>query len=350
MKFIKIGNKKIHKNSNPFIIAEAGINHNGELKKALQMISIAKDAGVDAIKFQTYKTEQIITDNSLSYSYLSQGKKITESQFELFKRCELSYDDFKIIKKKCVDKKIIFMSTPSNYSDVNLLKKLKISVIKIGSDDFTNIPLIKNVIKTKLPLIISCGMTNLDEIKMTLESISTFKKNYPTILMLTTSEYPTTAENVNLSKFITLTNHFPDLILGYSDHTQNNIASSMAVAFGAKVFEKHFTISRKLPGPDHWFSLDSNDLKNWVDSIRISHKSLGNYSLKPTKMEVKMKQLSRKSLVAIKDINKNDLFDNSNVGIKRPGNGLEPINFLKIYGKKSKRKILKDTKIKKTDF
>ncbi len=251
MKIVKINNIKIGRGTKPFIIAEAGINHNGEIKKALEMVSIAKKAGADAIKFQTFKADQIVDNSSLKYSYKSQGKQVTESQMDLFKRCQLTFDDFKKIKKKCNTEKIIFLSTPQNQSDLDLLLKIGIPAIKVGSDDFINIPLLKDFTKTKLPLIISCGMANLSEIQATLTSIGALN-NYPTILMLTTSEYPTSTKNANLLKFKTLSKYFPNAILGYSDHTQNHLAACMAVSFGAKVFEKHFTLNKNLSGPDHW--------------------------------------------------------------------------------------------------
>jgi sialic acid synthase SpsE len=349
MKIVKINNIKIGRGTKPFIIAEAGINHNGEIKKALVMVSIAKKAGADAIKFQTFKADQVVANSSLKYSYKSRGKHVTESQMDLFKRCQLTFDDFKKIKKKCNTEKIIFLSTPQNQSDLDLLLKIGIPAIKVGSDDFINIPLLKDFTKTKLPLIISCGMANLSEIQTTLTSIGALN-NYPTILMLTTSEYPTSMKNANLLKFKTLSKYFPNVILGYSDHTQNHLAACMAISFGAKVFEKHFTLNKNLSGPDHWFSEDPKSLKNWVSSIRIAYELLGSGELEPTKHELKMRILARRSLVSLKNIKKGDLFDQNNVGMRRPGNGLEPKIFFNLKGKKSKRTISKGIQLKKGDF
>jgi len=165
MNKLKINNHEISKENTPFIIAEAGINHNGSVEKAVKMVKTAKNAGVSAIKFQTFKAHEFITDSSLTYTYTSQGKSITESQLDLFKRCEISNDDFYKIKKICDDEKIIFLSTPQNKSDLDFLLELGVSAIKVGSDDFTNIPLLKYYSKTKLPILISCGMTTLKEIK-----------------------------------------------------------------------------------------------------------------------------------------------------------------------------------------
>jgi len=308
MNKILIDNFVIDSKSPPFIIAEAGLNHNGELDNALEMIKIAKNSGANAIKFQTFRASEIVSDKSLSFTYKSQGKIITESQMELFKRCELSRNDFFEIKRTCDRENIMFLSTPQNRSDLDLLLEIGIPAIKVGSDDFTNTPLLKNYSNTRLPMIISCGMANLDEIKQTLNIIGALD-NYPVVLMLTTSEYPTLPTNVNLLKFITLAKNFPNIILGYSDHTQGVLASSLAIAFGAKVFEKHFTMDKNLPGPDQWFSEDPTGLKKWINSIMTAYEMLGSNEIKPTKNEEEMKILARRSIVSLCDIEKDEIFN-----------------------------------------
>ena len=348
MKKITIKNFHIGIDLSPFIIAEAGINHNGDLKKALKMIKIAKIVGAHAIKFQTYHATEMVSDKKLKYSYKSQGKKVTESMLEMFQRCEFSKNQWQEIKKNCNKNKIMFLSTPQNPNDLDLLLELGIHAIKIGSDDFTNLPLIKKFSESKLPIILSCGMSTLKEISTTLSYID--YKRYPVILLLTTSEYPTYPQNTNLLKFNTLSKTFPDLILGYSDHTEGNVASSMAVAFGARVFEKHFTIDHNLPGPDHWFSADPNQLKDWINSINIAYRSLGTSKIVPTKNELKMKKITRRCPVALKDIELSDILYESNVGLRRSGSGLESKTILKIHGKKAKRKILKGMLLSLGDF
>ena len=196
---IKLNNHLIGHGCQPFIIAEAGINHNGEIANALKMVDVAKTAGADAIKFQTFEASGIVIDSSLTFTYKSQGKEITESMFEMYKRCEFSKTEWIKIKQKCDETEILFLSTPENRSDLDLLLELGIPAIKVGSDDFTNIPLLKDYSTTGLPLIISCGMANLEEIKETLKQIDALN-DYPTVLMLTTSEYPTVPMNVNLLK------------------------------------------------------------------------------------------------------------------------------------------------------
>ena len=349
MNKISINDFVIDAESPPFIIAEAGLNHNGKIEKALEMIKLAKNSGADAIKFQTFKATEIVSDKSLNFTYKSQGKMITESQLELFKRCELDKDNFFEIKKACDKENILFLSTPQNRSDLDLLLEIGIPAIKVGSDDFTNIPLLKNYSNTGLPLIVSCGMSNLNEIRQTLSAIGALE-NYPVVLMLTTSEYPTPPTNVNLLKLETLSRNFPDIILGYSDHTQGILASSLAVAFGAKVFEKHFTLDKNLPGPDQWFSEDPTSLKKWVSSIRIAYDMLGCSELKPTKNEEGMKILARRSVVTLCDIEKGETFNEKNIGFRRPGNGLPPTMIEKIYNKKSSKKILKGSLVKLGDF
>ena len=346
---IKLNNQSIGHDCQPFIIAEAGINHNGDIQNALDMIDVAKVAGADAIKFQTFEASGIVTDSSLTFTYKSQGKEITESMFEVFKRCELSKTEWIKIKQKCDEEKILFLSTPENRSDLDLLLELGIPAIKVGSDDFTNIPLLKDYSTTGLPLIISCGMANLDEIQQTLKAIGALE-NYPTVLMLTTSEYPTVPTSVNLLKLETLSKSFPNIPLGYSDHTQGILASSLAVALGAKVFEKHFTLDKNLPGPDHWFSADPEGLKNWVDSIRTAATMLGSEEVKATEKEEKTKILARRSIVALSDIKQGESFNQNNIGLRRPGNGLPAIMIEEIFGKKSAKKISKGNLLKIGDF
>ena len=336
MNKLKINNYEISKENSPFIIAEAGINHNGNVERAIEMVRAAKNADVTAIKFQTFKAREFISDSSLTYTYMSQGKSITESQLDLFKRCELSHDDFYKIKKTCDDEKIIFLSTPQNKSDLDFLLELGISAIKIGSDDFTNIPLLKYYSKTKLPIIISCGMATLKEIEETLTAIGALD-GYPTALLLTTSEYPTPPQNVNLQKLRTLSEKFPGIPLGYSDHTQGNLASSIAISFGASIFEKHFTLDNSLPGPDHWFSSNPSNLKVWSDSIKTSYQMMGSSEILPTESEIKMKTIARRSIVALEDIDIGETLNEKNIGLRRPGDGLPPKMFERLLGKKANK-------------
>jgi N,N'-diacetyllegionaminate synthase len=313
------------------------------------MIEYAKKSGVNAIKFQTFKAEEFITDKNLTYTYVSQGREITESMLEMFKRFEFNYDDWFKIKKKCDDEKILFLSTPQNYSDLELLLNLDISAIKIGSDDLTNIPLIKKFSSSKLPIILSSGMATLTEISDALIAVGFFS-NYPTILLVTTSEYPTPPEDVNLKKFDTLSTKYPNLLLGFSDHTIGPLASSLACAKGSVFFEKHFTLDCNLSGPDHWFSSNPQQLKIWRDSIMTSFQMMGDSIVKPTKQEEKMIDIARRSIVALKDLNQDDVFSHENLGLRRPGTGLKPSELEKIIGKKVSKKIIKGKILQKDDY
>jgi N,N'-diacetyllegionaminate synthase len=328
---IKIDNQKLQNYGKPFIVAEAGINHNGELIKALKMIEVAKQAGVDAVKFQTFKAEEFCGDKTQMFTYQSQGKKVTESMYEMFKRYEFQYNDWVAIKKKCDEENILFLSTPQNRSDLDLLLSLDLQAIKVGSDDFTNLPLLENYSSTKLPMIVSCGMSDLKEVHQALDSIGFFN-GYPTILLLCTSQYPTPSEDVNLLKLKTLASTFPDLVLGFSDHTKGSLASSLAVGFGAVFFEKHFTLDNNLAGPDHWFSENPKSLKNWVNSINQSYLMMGDSTVRPTAKELEMRKLARRSIVVLKDIIKGEQLTEENIGLRRAGNGLPPKLLKDILG------------------
>ena len=343
MKKIKIKNKIISNNSEPFIIAEAGINHNGILKNALKMIDVAKKSGADAIKFQTFKAEEFVGDKRKTYTYFSKGKKITESMLNMFKRYELKDKDWLIIKKRCEKKKIIFFSTPQNYSDLKLLLKVGVPAIKVGSDDFTNLPLINEFKKTKLPIILSTGMADYKEIK---KKINLFNKNYPLIIMLCVSKYPASPTDLNLRRFETLKKKFPNIMLGFSDHTIGSEAACLAVGFGARVFEKHFTLSNKMSGPDHFFSEDPKSLAKWIISIKDAYKMLGSKILIPSKDELKMRIVARRSVVAAYDLKKNEKVNINMINFKRPGNGIKPKDLHKILGKKLNKDIKKNQQIK----
>lgn len=349
MNQVQINQFTISSDSRPFIVAEAGINHNGKLEKAFEMIKIAKKAKVDAIKFQTFKAEEFIVDSKLLFTYKSQGNEITEPMLDMFKRHEFSDEQWSSIKKKCDEENIIFLSTPQNPSDLKLLLELGISAIKVGSDDLTNLPLLKNYASAGLPMIISSGMSNITEINEALSVIGTFD-GHPTVLLLTTSQYPTPPEDVNLLKLNTLSKVFPDIPLGFSDHTQGLLASSLAVALGARFFEKHFTLDHNLPGPDHWFSEEPLGIEKWANSIKISYTMLGKKDIRPTPSEENMKILARRSVVAISDIDKGELLNMVNVGLRRPGDGLQPKFLDQVMGKRATRNISKGSKLQFGDF
>lgn len=328
----------------PYIIAEAGINHNGCLITAKKMIDVAKAARADAVKFQTFKAEEFCGDPKQTFTYISQGVEVTESMLEMFKRHELDNEQWFELSDYCRDVGIKFLSTPQNNSDLDLLLDIGIEAIKIGSDDFTNTPLIKSYSSKGLPLIMSCGMSDMADVQNALDAAGWFK-GAEVMVLLCTSKYPTQSEDVNISKIKTLQDAFPGLIVGFSDHTQDNVSACMAVALGAKVFEKHFTLSKNLPGPDHWFSEDPEGISNWCDDIRTAYKCFGNPLIIPNESEIEMRIIARRSIVALRDIYEGETFDESNIGLRRPGSGLPPNMLDKLIGLKSNSFIESGTMI-----
>ncbi len=335
---IIINGRTLGRGHKPFIVGEAGINHNGEIDKAFEMIRIAKIMGIDAIKFQTFKAKEVVADSKLMYTYKSQGKEITESQYEMFRRCEFSREEWFKIKRKCDEENIPFLSTPQNISDLDLLLELGVPAIKVGSDDLINFPLLRSYSTTKLPMIISSGMSNLAEIYEALDTIGAFD-GYPTILLHAISQYPTPPEDVNLEKLKTLSCAFPNIPLGFSDHTQGSLASSLAVAYGAIFFEKHFTLDHNLSGPDHWFSVDPQGLKQWSDSIKEAYKMLGSKLVRPTKNELIVKKEAQRRIVAIKTIKYGESYTTENIAMRRvlEGVGLLPSLYSLLLGKTANR-------------
>ena len=336
----KIGTRNIGATSEPYIIAEVGINHNGDLKSALEMIDIAKSSGADAVKFQTFKAEEFCGDPEQQFSYRSAGKEVTESMLSMFKRMELKSADW-IKIKEYADKSVIeFFSTPQNFSDLELLLPLSIQVIKVGSDDLTNLPLISSYAKTGLPIILSSGMADIAEVHRALEAAGWFEGGQVAMLVCT-SQYPTPTVDVNIRRVSTLKAAFPNLVVGFSDHSQGNEAAIMATALGAKIFEKHFTLSHDAEGPDHWFSLDPTELHAWVKAIRDAHVMLGSGIVAPTQQELKMRELARRSIVALADIIEDEELGNLNIGLRRPGTGLAPEFLSSVQGRRSNKFIPK---------
>ena len=336
---IKIGNRSIGGKNPCFIIAEAGVNHNGDIKIAKKMIDSAKAAGVDAIKFQTFKSEKVVTKTADSAIYANKniGKKI--KQLDLLKKLEISYEDFKKINEYCNKKNIIFLSTPHSFDAVDFLEKI-VPAYKFGSGDITNIPSLLHAAKKNKPMILGTGMATLKEVKY---AVSEIKKtgNKKIIVLHCTTNYPCPLDEVNMNALITLKKEL-DCLVGYSDHTMGITVPIMARTLGAVIIEKHFTLDRSLIGPDHKASLEPEELKKMVEEIRNVEKALGSFEKKPTNSEKKIKKLVRKSLVTNIEIKKGEKINKNMLEIKRPGYGIEPINLKKIVGKKTVKKIRAD--------
>lgn len=349
MSTFEIAGREIGDNHEPFIIAEAGINHNGDIELAKKMIVAAKAAGVDAIKFQTFHADEFIQDASLMYTYRSQGKEVTESMLSMFRRYEFNEGEWRQIKKFCDKEKILFLSTPQNVSDLEVLLDLGVEAIKIGSDDFTNVPLVRQYAKTNLPLLLSCGMATDGEIEQTLR-VSGIFDGKPVALFLCTSEYPTPPDDVNIFKLRTISQKYPQVVMGFSDHTQGDTAAIMATTLGARVFEKHFTLDHSFPGPDHWFSEEPEELSKWVKSIKVAHQMLGSPFLEPTPKEMEMRKLAHRSIIALVDIKEGEVFQENNLSLRRPGTGISAYEWDRILGKKAACNVIKGKQIKWEDI
>lgn len=322
---VMIGDRRVGVGCDPFVVAEVGINHNGELERALEMIHVAKSAGCDAVKFQTFKATEFINDPSQMFTYRSQGKEITESMLAMFQRYELPASTWKVIKAECEKVGIVFFSTPQNRSDLDLLLRVGVPAVKVGSDDFTNLPLLKSYAQSGLPLILSTGMSDLAEAHQALEAVGALD-DYPLILLVCTSQYPTPPSDANLTRITTLRAAFPMVPIGFSDHTSGPIASALAVALGAVFLEKHFTLSHDLPGPDHWFSEDPDGLTEWVNGIRTAHCMLGSPLVRPTSVEIDNKREYQRRLVAARDIAAGEILTEETITLRRVagGKGLPP--------------------------
>ena len=320
MKSIKISDKLIGGQEPCFIIAEAGINHNGDINIAKKMIDLAVEAGVDAVKFQTFTAKEFISSENEMYEYKSQGKAVKESVLKMFERNEFSQEQWKEIAEHCKQKGIIFFSTPQDLSNLEILLKIGIAAIKVGSDDLVNLPLLQEYSKKGLPMIVSCGMAYLSEIDEAARIIKSSNGNLA--ILHCVSSYPAEFKELNLEKIKNLRNIFPDCVIGFSDHSEGAIAAIVAVALGAKIIEKHFTLDKNMPGPDHWFSADPEELKELVRQIRKTEESLGSPIIKPAESEIKMRLACYRSITALQDIKKGEILTKENIAAKRPGTGI----------------------------
>jgi len=336
---IQIGRKKIGEREPCFIIAEAGVNHNGNIAIAKKMVEIAAKSGADAVKFQTFKAEGVVTKNTDIAPYAKKNIGRNVKQYDMIKKLELSYDDFKKLKKYCDKKNIIFLSTPHSLDAVDFLNKL-VPAYKFGSGDLTNIPALKHAAKKGKPMILGTGMATLTEVKNAIKAIKE-TGNKKIIALHCTTNYPCSIEEVNLRAMITMQKKL-DCLIGYSDHAMGITIPIMATTLGAVIIEKHFTLDRKMKGPDHKASLEPEELKQMIVEIRNVEKALGSNKKKPTVSEKKIMKLVRKSIVATKDIKQGTFIKKNMLTFKRPGTGIQPSEIDKIIRKKTKKLIKKD--------
>jgi len=342
--YIKIGNKLIGEEEPCFIVAEAGVNHNGSLELAKKLIDAAKNAGADAVKFQTWKTENIILEDVELAEYQKANIESKESQFELLKKMELPYEWHFELKEYAERLGLIFFSTMEDRESVDfLIKELKIPLIKVGSGDLTNYPLLKYTARFGIPMVLSTGMATLGEIDEAVRTIFN-EGNDSIILLQCTTQYPCPYEDVNLRAMLSLKEAFKTIV-GFSDHSLGIECAVAAVALGAKYIEKHFTLDRNLPGPDHKASLEPEEFKRMVDAIRNTEKALGDGIKRPMPSELKNKKIVVRKIVAAIDIRKGDVLNEKNITFKRAKYGLDAKYYTLIKGKRAKKDINKDDAI-----
>jgi len=329
------------------IIAEAGVNHNGNIETAKRLIDVASDAGVDYVKFQTFKANKIVIKQAKRADYQNKNTKNLDTQYEMLKKLELNEDSHHLLIKYCNDKGIKFLSTGFDLDSLEFLHKIGIRLAKIPSGEITNYPYLKKVAQLFSEVVLSTGMSDMDDINKALGILLKFGVKKENIIILhCNTEYPTPMTDVNLKAMLHIQKEL-DVKIGYSDHTLGIEVPIAAVALGAILIEKHFTLDRSLPGPDHRASLEPNELKHMVKSIRNIEKALSGSEIKePSKSELKNKQIIRKSIVAIKPIAIGETFNNNNIGTKRPGTGISPINWESVIGQVSKDNFEQDELIR----
>ena len=335
------------KKHSTYIIAEAGVNHNGSVEIALELIKKAKEIGADCVKFQTFKTEEIVTLSAPKANYQLKVTDKDETQFQMLKKLELSQDSFKLLKDECDKIGIDFMSTPYSIRDLELLDGIGVGAFKIASGQLTEHYFLKKIAEKNKPIILSTGMGTLKEVS---EAVKIIKKINSDITVLhCTTNYPSLIEDSNINAMLTI-KEFCNVRVGYSDHVIDNYACYAAVSLGAEIIEKHFTLDKQMEGPDHSCSLNPLEFKTLINGIRSIEKSLGNGVKKPTLAEEKNIYGMRRGIVAIKKIRKGDLFSIENLGVKRPLVGMLPSEIENLFGKVASMDIENDEPILKENI
>lgn len=340
MRRIKIDTTEIGPGNPCYIIAEAGVNHNGKMSLAKKLIGAAKKAGANAIKFQTYSTERLVTPHSEKAAYQRAGHSDRESQYQMLKRLELSDDDFQSLSDYAEKNNITFLSSPFDEESADFLETLDVPAYKVGSGELTNIPLLQHIAHKNRPMILSTGMATIGEVETALHAIQ--KTGLQDIVLLhCISGYPSAIGTQNLLAIQTLehTFHVP---VGFSDHTEGVMAAIIAVSLGAVVIEKHLTLDKKMDGPDHKASLEPDEFADLVHAVRITESALGDGIKRPSPIEEDVTKTARKSIVAVKKIPRGTTITGSMVCIKRPGTGIPPALLDSVIGMKARRAIKKD--------
>lgn len=338
---------KITTDQSPLLIAEAGVNHNGDIQLAKELIDIAKKAGADFVKFQTFHPNEIATPSGESADYIRRESPKAESWLKLLEDLTLPDKSFKKLLDYSKDKGIIFLSTPYDYSSADLLDEIGVPIFKIASTDASNIPFIEHVAKKGKPVIISTGLSSFSEVQ---QAVNACRKvgNNQIIVMQCTSNYPASLEAANL-KVISTYRQKLNAVVGYSDHTNNDVCAALAVGQGAVIIERHFTKDKNLPGPDQSTSSNPAELKKYIEQIRTAYIALGDGVKKITPEEKFTKSKMQKSLTSTRDIKKGDKFSKSDILIRRPATGIHPSRLSFVIGKKAARNIRIDRPIKNRD-
>lgn len=319
-----------------FIIAEAGVNHNGSVSLAKNMVDVAKAAGADCIKFQTFIPENLVTENASMAQYQQENIGKRETQIDMLKKLALSYDDFCDIKKYCDNVGIMFLSTPFDLDSIDFLNELGQALWKVPSGEITNYPYLRAIGKTKKPVVLSTGMSTISQIEQAVDVLKEFGTEQITLLHCTT-EYPAPFDEINLKAMEHLKKHF-NFPVGYSDHTKGILAPVLAVGLGALIIEKHFTLDKNMEGPDHKASLEPDELDEMVKQIRLAEQIMKGSGIKePSESEKKNISVARKSIVAACEIKAGDCFTEKNLTTKRPGMGISPMEWNNLIGKCAKK-------------
>jgi N-acetylneuraminate synthase/N,N'-diacetyllegionaminate synthase len=336
---IRIDDKTIGPPHASYLVAEIGLNFNGDLGLARETIDAAKASGADAVKFQNYVTEDFISDRSLTHEWVENGKAVVRSQYEMFKAYELSEADLSALAGYCRDKGIGFHSTPTNPRGVRLLADLGVGVLKNGSDYLTNLDLVRAMGETGLPTVLSTGMATVGEID---DAVRTFRQtgNAKLILLHCVSNYPCHPKDLNLRRIAALRDSFACPV-GLSDHSEGPFAAALAITFGACWIEKHFTLDKSLPGPDHRFSADPPEFKAMAEGVRIAEQALGSPRLGPTASEEKARQGWRLSCVAAQALGAGHCLERPDIAFNRPGTGLPPKGVDWLVGRRIRRSVAK---------
>lgn len=323
-----------------YVIAEAGVNHNGDIEIAKKLVDMAKECGANAIKFQTFKAEECSSFSAKKSQYQIENTCIGESQFDMLKKLELPFERFRELKQYCSDKNIDFISTPDGIESLNFLLELDVKIIKVGSTEVTNPEFLKQIASSGKSIILSTGMSYLDEVENALNMIKS-TGNEDILVMQCTTDYPTDIKDVNLKAMITMKENF-DVEVGLSDHTLGFESAISAVALGAKVIEKHITLDKNMDGPDHKASMEPDDFKKYVQYIRNTELLLGDGIKKPTEREKIIMKDIRRSIVASRNLKKGSVITKEDVCYKRPGTGIKPEMVDSIIGKVITKDILED--------